>query len=146
MMGRLLGVDHGIARIGLAVSDPLGITATELQVIERTSKAEDFALLNQIAKREGVVGIVIGIPHNQAPEDVYTQADTVRLWIERFSATTNLPIIEWDEQLSSEDAKVLAKRQGRHVREPIDDLAARVILQSYINAVNDGLATPPPRP
>ncbi|MEL6524148.1 MAG: Holliday junction resolvase RuvX [Chloroflexota bacterium] len=146
MIGRLLGIDHGIARIGIAVSDPLGITATELQVIERASKAEDFALLNQIAKREHVVGIVVGIPHNEAPDGVHTQADTVRLWIERFSATTKLPIVEWDEQLSSEDAKALAKRQGRHVRDPIDDLAARVILQSYINAVNDGLATPPPRP
>lgn len=146
MIGRLLGIDHGIARIGVAVSDPLGITATELQIIERQSKAEDFALLNEIAKREHVVGIVVGIPHNDGPAGVHQQADTVRLWIERFQATTDLPIVEWDEQLSSADAREIAKRHGRGVRDPIDDLAARVILQSYINAVNDGLATPPPRP
>jgi putative Holliday junction resolvase len=145
MIGRLLGIDHGIARIGVAVSDALGITATELRVIERKSKAEDFALLNQIAADEAVVAFVIGIPHNEAPEGVHTQADTVRLWIERFQETTALPIIEWDEQLSSEDAKEIGKRQGRGVRDAIDDLAARVILQSYINALNDGLATPPPR-
>lgn len=53
MIGRLLGIDHGLARIGLAVSDTLGITATELRVIKRKSKAEDFALLNRIAKDEG---------------------------------------------------------------------------------------------
>lgn len=145
MIGRLLGIDHGIARIGVAVSDALGITATELRVIERTSKAEDFALLNQIANDEGVVAIVVGIPNNDAPEGVHTQADTVRLWIERFQKTTDLEIIEWDEQLSSEDAKEIARHKGRGVRDAIDDLAARVILQSYINAVNDGLATPPPR-
>ncbi len=145
MIGRLLGIDHGLARIGVAVSDALGITATELQIIERKSKAEDFAVLNQIAQDENVVAIVVGIPHHETTEGVHTQADTVRTWIQRFQTTTTLPIIEWDEQLSSADAKEIAIRQGRGMREAIDDLAARVILQSYINAVNDGLATPPPR-
>jgi putative pre-16S rRNA nuclease len=144
MIGRLLGIDHGLARIGVAVSDALGITATELQVIKRKSKTEDFALLNQIAKEEVVVAIVIGIPNNEAPEGVHTQADTVRLWIERLHETTDLPIIEWDEQLSSVDAKELAWQMGRKSSEAIDDLAARVILQSYLNALHDGLATLPP--
>lgn len=145
MIGRLLGIDHGLARIGLATSDALGITATELQVINRKSKIEDFALINKIAQDEGVVAIVVGIPHHEAPEGVHTQADTVRTWIQRFQETTDLAIIEWDEQLSSFDAKEIAILQGRGMRDAIDDLAARVILQSYINAVNDGLATPPPR-
>jgi len=143
MIGKILGIDHGIQRIGVAVSDALGISARELRIIERQSKREDFALLNQIATQETVVAIVVGIPHNDAPAGVHTQADTVRLWIERFSATTDLPIIEWDEQLTSEDAKIMSKQQGRAVDDPIDDLAARIILQSYINAVHDGLATPP---
>jgi len=145
MIGKLLGIDHGLARIGVAVSDAMGISARELRVIQRTSKAEDFALLNQIARDENVVAIVVGIPHNEAPPAVHTQADTVRLWIERFQATTDLPIIEWDEQLTSEDAKEIAKRQKRKITDPIDDLAARLILQSYLNALADGLATPPPR-
>jgi putative Holliday junction resolvase len=143
MIGRLLGIDHGLARIGLSVSDAMGVTATELRVIHRQSKAEDFALLNQIAKNENVVAIVIGIPHNEAPEGVHTQADTVRLWIERFRKVTDLPIIEWDEQLSSIEAKELAYQKGRKPSEPIDDLAARVILQSYLDALHDGLATFP---
>ena len=145
MIGRLLGIDHGIARIGVAVSDPLGITATEVCIIERKSKAEDFALLNRIADEHGVIAIIVGIPHNDGPEDVHQQSDTVRLWIKRFQDTTGLPIIEWDEQLSSQDAREIADRHGREVRDPIDDLAARVILQSYLDAVNDGLATPPRR-
>ncbi len=145
MIGKLLGIDHGLARIGVAVSDAMGISARELHVIRRKSKKEDFALLNQIAAEENVVAIVVGIPHNEAPEGVHTQADMVRKWIARFSETTSLPIVEWDEQLTSEDAKELAKLQKRHVREPIDDLAARLILQSYLDALHDGLATPPPR-
>ena len=146
MIGRLLGIDHGLARIGVAVSDAMGITAKELCVIERKSKAEDFALLNKIAKEQNVVAFVVGIPHNEAPEGVHTQADTVRTWIERFAETTKLPIIEWDEQLTSQDAAAIAKRLGRKARDPLDDLAARLILQSYLDALADGLATPPPRP
>lgn len=146
MIGRLLGIDHGLARIGVAVSDALGITARELRIIERKSRAEDFALLNKIAAEENVIAFVIGIPYNEAAEGVHTQADTVRTWIERFTETTALPIITWDEQLTSQDAVEIAKRMGRKARDPIDDLAARLILQSYLNALADGLATPPPRP
>lgn len=146
MIGKLMGIDHGIARIGVAVSDALGIAARELAIIERSSKAADFEQLNQLARQENVVAFVVGIPHHELPEGVHAQADTVRLWIERFSATTDLPIVQWDEQLSSQDAEIIAKRLKRGVRDPIDDLAARVILQSYLNALNDGLATLPPRP
>jgi putative transcription antitermination factor YqgF len=123
----------------------MGVTATELRIIERKSKAEDFALLNKIAQDEGVIAIVVGLPYNAHTEDTYSQVDTVKLWISRFKETTDLPIIEWDEQLSSADAKVLAKHLRRKPQAPIDDLAARVILQSYLDALNDGLATLPPR-
>lgn len=146
MIGRLLGIDHGNARIGVAVSDALGITARELQIIERTSREEDFALIQQIAKQEQVVAIIVGIPYNEAPEGVHTQEETVRLWITRLRVAVALPIIEWDEQLSSQEAQELSKRIGRSVYDHIDDLAARVILQRYLDAVADGLAALPPRP
>ena len=145
MIGRLIGIDHGIKRIGIAVSDALGITARELTIIHRTTRAEDFAKINQIANHERAVAFVIGIPHNpNTPEGVHTQADTVRLWVSRFSQTTCLPIIEWDEHLSSEEARGLSLQQKRKPKEPIDDLAARVILQSYLNALNYDWATLPP--
>lgn len=144
--GRIIGIDHGIKRIGVAISDTSGMVARELCIIHRKSKQEDFARLNQIAQDENAVAFVVGIPHNEAPEGVHTQADTVRLWISRFQETTPLTIIEWDEQLTSEDAKDIARRQRRKFDAHLDDLAARVILQSYLDAVHDGLATFPPRP
>ena len=140
MNGKLLCIDHGLKRIGLAVSDALGLTARELTVIKRTTNVEDFARINHIAKEQRVVGIVVGMPVNsEAKEGEYTQGDTVRRWIERYSQTTSLPIITWDEQLTSLDAHELSIQKGRKVRDPIDDLAARVILQSYLDAVRDGL-------
>lgn len=141
MKGKLLCIDHGLKRIGLAVSDALGLTARELAVINRASNVEDFARINHIANEQRVVGVVVGMPVNsEAKPGEYTQGDTVKRWIERFAQTTSLPIITWDEQLTSLDARELSIQKGRKVRDPIDDLAARVILQSYLDAVNDGLA------
>lgn len=139
--GKLLGIDHGAKRIGIAVCDSLRLSARELVVINRKSKSEDFATINAIADEEGVVGIVVGLPINfEAPPGQHTQADTARLWADRLSNTTELPIILWNEQFSSEDAKVLARQRHRKPSDPIDDLAARVILQSYIDSLHDGLA------
>ena len=139
--GRLLGIDHGIKRIGLAVCDPLRMVAREVMILERRSRQEDFDAINTLAAREQVVGVIVGLPSTlEAEPGAYTQADTVRLWVERYSATTNLPILLWDEQLTSEDAKELARLQKRGITGPIDDLAARLILQSYLDALHDGLA------
>jgi putative pre-16S rRNA nuclease len=141
---QLLGIDHGLKRIGLAVSEASGLVARELVVVYRKSNREDFARINQIALEQKVVGIVIGLPVNsEALPDEYTQRDTVQRWIDRYAETTRLPIVTWDEQLSSVDARELSIQKGRKMREPIDDLAARVILQSYLDAVHDGLAALP---
>ncbi len=139
---RLLGIDHGMARIGVAVSDRSGVLARELAIVHRTSKREDFAKLNAFATAHGVQAYVVGIPSDfDAPADLeYTQADRVRAWIERFRQTTALPIVEWDEQLTTVDAHELAHRLKRPPRAHVDDLAARLILQSYLDAVRDGLA------
>lgn len=138
--GKLLCIDHGLKRIGLAVSDALGISARELTVINRKTNVEDFARINHIASEQRVVGIVVGMPVNsEAKPGEYTQGDTVRKWIDRYAATTTLPIVTWDEQLTSLDARELSIQKGRGARDPIDDLAARVILQSYLDAVRAGL-------
>jgi putative Holliday junction resolvase len=143
---KLLGIDHGLKRIGLAVSDSSGLVARELTILQRKTNREDFERINHIAGEQRVAGIVVGLPINsEAQPGEYTQADTVRRWVERFQATTSLPIVLWDEQLTSADAREIAIRQGRTMRDRIDDLAARVILQSYLDAVRDGLAEPPKR-
>jgi len=142
--GRLLGIDHGLKRIGVAVSDVSGLVARELTILHRKTNRDDFERLNAIAREQKVAAIVVGLPTNSDAEPgEYTQADTVRRWVERFAETTNLPLILWDEQLTSIDARDISIRQGRKMRDPIDDLAARLMLQSYLDAVRDGLAEPP---
>lgn len=144
-MTRLIGIDHGDARIGIAVSDRALLTARELTIIERKSKREDFARINAIAAEQEATAFVVGMPSDfDTPDGVeYTQADKVRVWAERFKETTTLPIIFWDEQLTTVDAHELARRLKRPARARVDDLAARVMLQSYLDALRDGLAQLP---
>jgi len=142
MPGKLMGIDHGLKRIGLAVSDSSRLVARELAIIRRESRQRDFEQINRIASEEQVAGIIVGLPENEQPGK---QAAMVRKWAERLAETTSLPIILWDEQLSSQDAQELARQKRRKPDEPIDDLAARVILQSYLDAARDGLAPELPR-
>lgn len=141
-----MGLDHGLRRIGAAVSDANRLVATELTIIVRQTRAEDFAAINALAAREQVVGFVVGMPYSDAPPGAYTQADTVTLWVSRFAQTTPLPVVTWDETLTSDDARALARYLRRRPDAPIDDLAARIMLQSFLDALRDGLATFPQRP
>ncbi|MEP7292704.1 MAG: Holliday junction resolvase RuvX, partial [Chloroflexota bacterium] len=136
-MSRLIGIDHGNARIGIAVSDRERLIARELLIIERKSKREDFARVHQIAAEQEASAFVVGLPSDfDTPEGVeYTQADRVQAWVERLRETTTLPIVLWDEQLTTVDAHEMAKRLKRPARAHVDDLAARVILQSYLDAL-----------
>jgi putative Holliday junction resolvase len=136
--GKLLGIDHGLKRIGIAVCDSSRLVARELTIITRASKAEDFVRINDLADQESVVGLVVGLPTNY--EGSNAQAEIVKNWTKHLRKTTALPIILWDEQLTSEDARELARQKRRKPDAPIDDLAARIILQSYIDALRDGLA------
>lgn len=140
--GRLLGIDHGLRRIGIAVSDSSGIVARELAIIHRKSKTEDFAALRQHIERQGVIALVVGCPIDveRAEKGLFTQADKVRNWVEHLRSTVTLPIILWDENMTSVDAKALARQIGRAPEAHIDDLAARLMLQSYLDAVQEGLA------
>lgn len=142
--GRLMGIDHGLKRIGLSVSDFSWLVARELTVIKRASKAEDFAKIARIISEQKVAALVIGLPSNEdTPEGEYSQADKVRTWAQNLQQAISLPVIFWDEQLTSVDATELARQMRRKPYEPIDDLAARLILQSYLDALRDGLAVDP---
>lgn len=145
MIGRLLGIDPGEKRIGLAVSDAMGIAARELQIQPRLGNAADFAAISAIAEKHKIAGIVVGVPLNpNAPKGIRTQADAVREWISEMRLAIPLPIAEVSEYLTSQEARRLAQAQKRNPREPVDDLAARIILQSFLDALSYGNATFPP--
>ena len=145
--GRLLGIDHGLKVIGLAVCDPTGLIARPLQLLRRTSKQEDFARINAIIVEQGAVGAVVGLPVSPPEITVYTQADQVRLWASRLAAAIPVPVYLWNERYSSQDAEELLAAAGKDRPDRIDAVAAAVILQSLLDALRDeGFPWPEPVP
>ena len=141
---KLLAIDHGERRLGLATCDSSGLVARELTVLTRRSREEDFAAIGELAAREGARALLVGLPLNDLSARRERERCTiVRRWASRLARATGLPVTLWDEQLSSVVAQELARARKRGPREPIDDLAARVILQSYLDALFDGLAGEP---
>ena len=133
---RLLGVDYGEARIGVALSDPLGLFAKPYTILESGVSEEDLERLASIVTEMGVVKIVIGLP-TDSQSGIGSQALAVIHWARRLTEVTNVPIVFWDESYSSEAAQAFQKKPRRHAsgrREAIDDLAAAVILQDYLDA------------
>jgi putative Holliday junction resolvase len=141
--GKLLALDVGLARIGIAVCDPLRLAARPHSTLTRASRNEDFAHLAKIAKAEAVQGIVCGLPLNM-DGTAGPQAQTTRKWAMRLAHAMRvllgapLPIALWDERLSSFSAQELAKQWPRQGE---DALAATVILQSFLAALKRGEAT-----
>lgn len=129
---RIMALDHGMARIGVALSDPLRLVARPLKVIEHTSRGADFAAIAEIARSEDVARLVVGIPTSSSG-GLSRQAGIVVQWGCRLAAYLNLPVIAWDESFTSIAAKQMSGRRGGQ-RAPLDDVAAAVLLQDYLDS------------
>ncbi|MCX7600151.1 MAG: Holliday junction resolvase RuvX [Armatimonadetes bacterium] len=134
---RLLGVDYGTARIGLALSDPTGAVATPLAVIESTGDTgADAAAVARIASREKADKIVLGLPRRMSGEsgpEAREAAEFARLLRE----ASGLPVVLWDERLTTalaERVLVAADVRRAERRARVDKVAAALILQSYMDA------------
>lgn len=143
--GRLLGVDHGLRIIGLAVCDPTGLIARPLCLLRRTSRRADFAAIARIIAEQSAVAAVIGLPLSPPHVAAHTQADTVRLWASRLAAAIPVPVYLWNERHSSQEAADLLAEAGHSQPERVDAVAAAVILQSFLDALRDeGVPWPEP--
>lgn len=130
--GRLLALDLGQARTGVAVCDENGWLATPLAVLPRQrTRAADFAAIAALVARERACGVLIGLPV-AGGEAEGTQARWVRRYAGRLAAALPVPVAFWDESLSSHEAARLAG-EGR-VRADRDAVAAAIILTEYLEA------------
>ena len=135
---RILALDVGQKRIGLAVSDPLGITAQGLGVLIRKNRETDLAKLLEVAREYGVQEIVVGLPrHLDGRESKETPAimDLAQTLGDALSVT----VTPWDERLTTVEAErvlIQADMSRRRRRQVVDQLAAVLILQSYLEYRN----------
>lgn len=133
---RLIGLDVGEARIGVAVSDPTGTLASARTVLARRPEQAVLKALQDLIEEEEAAAIIVGLPRSLSGE-LHGQATLVQEFAESMRKQVSVPVHFWDERLSTVAAEREmrasgAKRDKR--RAMIDAVAAAIILQSYLDA------------
>ncbi|HID10027.1 MAG TPA: Holliday junction resolvase RuvX [Candidatus Latescibacteria bacterium] len=139
-MQRILAVDYGRRRIGLAVSDPLGLTSQGLDSLVVSSREEALRRLCDLIRRWGVVEILLGLPlrtdGREGPE-----AQEVRDFGEKLAARSGVRVTFWDERLTSREALRALHDMGKELRdrkEEVDRISATLLLQGYLASRSPG--------
>ena len=129
---RIMGLDVGEKRIGVAISDPLGYIAQGISIIKR----EDIEGLKKIVSDYDIERIIVGLPKNM-DGSIGGQGKKVLAFIEDLKREIALPILTWDERLTTKEAEgILLKADLSRAKRKrvIDKLAAALILQSYLDS------------
>lgn len=146
--GRILALDLGEKRIGIALSDPMRMLARSHSVMPRRSRREDFAHLERIAVAEEVTALLVGLPVSVAVDGSPLGEEPPKVvWMRDYAGSLaerlDLPLIIWDESFSTVAAtrSLLERgRRGRRGRAELDAVAAAMILQSYLDRQRDEAA------
>ncbi len=131
---RILALDVGKKRIGLAVSDPLGMTAVGLPTLHRTRIREDLARLKLLALERSVTTLLIGRPLHMSGDES-RQSEYTREFAERLSLFASLPVVYWDERLTTAEAHRLMRDSGATLeqrKKAVDQMSAILLLESYL--------------
>lgn len=152
--GKLIALDVSTSRIGVAVCDPLQLAVRPLTVIQRTTRREDFDKIAELMRSQQANAVICGLPLNMDGSEG-DQARTVRRWAMRLAHSLraiigrSVPILFWDERLSTYAANAFVSQETQAVGE--DAVAAAIILQRYLDrdpaevALNLGAITLPER-
>jgi putative Holliday junction resolvase len=135
-IGRVLALDVGKRRIGLAISDPLGITAQGLETLHRTTIREDLARLAALARKHSVILWLVGLPLHLSGDEG-RQAEYVREFGDRLAERTGIPVEYRDERLTTVEAQRVLRSSGIGLEKrtrAIDKLSAVILLESYLDA------------
>lgn len=131
-----MALDLGRKRIGLALSDPLGISAQGLETLQRTAIREDIAAIEALAREHDVKLILLGHPLNMKGDEG-RQAVYTREFAEKLRERTGLPVKFWDERLTSKEAERVLKQSGISIEKrakAVDRLAAVILLASFLDS------------
>lgn len=134
-MSRILGLDWGEKRVGLALSDPLGIIATGLTTVEKKEGFDLIGYLKELISEQEIAKIILGFPKNM-DGSVGPKAEEVLAFKESLEKEINIPVILWDERLTTlsaqrslREAEVKLKKGKKF----LDKIAAVLILQNYLD-------------
>jgi putative Holliday junction resolvase len=133
-------MDVGARRIGLAISDPLAITAQGLDTIHRQNKRRDLAQLERVIREHDVAEIVMGLPLRMSGAEGI-QAEKIQAFAEEIRRRFKVPVHLWDERLTSAQANRLLRETDMSIKRRgavVDQMAAVLILQSWMDAKGGG--------
>ena len=133
-MSRVLGIDYGDTRIGIALSDPMQIITKPFDTLKNNEEFLDE--LKKIINEKEVEAVVVGYPVGMKGQ-VTKQTEKVEVFIEKLKSTLEIEIIKIDERLSSVSAENILRQQGvktGHNKSMIDDTSAAIILQEYLDS------------
>ncbi len=134
--GRLLGVDFGTVRVGLAVCDAERIIASPLTVYERRNPALDAEYFRKLVQAEQIVGLVVGLPVHMSGDEG-EKAKEARAFGDWLAEVTKLPVVYWDERFTTKAAESHLREAGlthQRRKERRDKVAAQIVLQAYLDA------------
>ncbi len=140
---RILGLDIGDKRIGVALSDRGGIIASPSTIIDRTDPQQDIDAITEIVRQNDVTMIVAGLPLTMDGTTGH-QAEKVKSFVDSLSMHTEVPVVYRDESLTTLEARRLmrlTRKKKRREREKDDAVAAAFILQGYLDEKKDGPGT-----
>jgi len=137
-MSRILAIDFGERRIGLALSDPLGITAQGLPTIDTKKIKDVFAYIKNLVVEKDVVKLVVGMPRNMNGS-IGAQGEKVKKFIGKLAHKTEAEVIAWDERLTSVQSLRSMREMGtKQKRKGVTDrISATLILQSYLDSLSN---------
>ena len=140
-VARIAAFDVGARRIGIAISDGLGITAQPLLTLHRKNPKSDFKSIGRLVRKYGITEAVVGNPLHMSG-DVSPQAGKAHRFAEELRAQFGLTVHLWDERLTSHEAHEILDQAG-HARGPerrriIDQVAAVLILQGFLDSQTSG--------
>lgn len=134
---RVIGLDVGERRVGVAVSDPTGTLASPHSILHRRSKTEDFAAVARLVQELEAERVVVGLPLTLAGE-VGPQARRIQRYARGLAASLDVPVEFQDERYSTSTAETLLMESGRKRKNQktyVDDAAAAVFLQEYLDSL-----------
>ena len=135
MNKRILGIDYGNRRIGLAISDPLNIFAKPFHTIDKNKKPKFLNEIYEVIKNMNIEKVVVGLPLNMKGIDS-EQTKIVRKFVQILKKNINIPIIFQDERLSSKSAKeylIMQNISPSKNKKSVDSVAASIILQEFLD-------------
>lgn len=134
LVPRMLGVDYGRARIGLAISDELGMLAHPLETIPAKQIDAAARRIAEVAQKKKVERVVLGLPR-QLSGAMGLAAEEVKAFAEKLRPLLPCPLVFWDERLTTGAAQRALRESGRKTKQSraiVDQVAAQMILQSYL--------------